>query len=85
MKLASKIAAVALFGIGALAVTGTSASAAVVCNGAECWHTHGAYKYKPEWGLVVHPNGWRWGAGDKFVWREHAGRGYWRNGVWLKF
>jgi hypothetical protein len=43
------------------------------------------YVYKPEFGLVVHPNGWRWGVHEKYRWREHEGRGYWRNGVWIRF
>lgn len=76
-------AAAAVVGLTALA---TSASAAVVCNReGECWHVRGHYTYRPEFGIVVHPNNWRWGEHEKFVWREHEGRGYWRNGVWIRF
>jgi hypothetical protein len=76
----------ALIGLGTLALATTGASAAIVCNGAgECWHAHHTYHYRPEWGLTVHPNNWRWGPADHYVWREHAGRGYWRNGVWVRF
>jgi len=76
----------ALFGLGALAVTATNASAAVVCNGArECWHAPNDYVYKPEFGVVVHPDAWKWGADEHFTWREHEGRGYWRDGVWVTF
>ncbi|MBV8976574.1 MAG: hypothetical protein JO261_12480 [Alphaproteobacteria bacterium] len=65
----------------------TSASAMIVCNReGECWHVRGhRYEYRPEFGLVVHPDSWRWRAHERFVWREHEGRGYWRNGVWVEF
>jgi hypothetical protein len=86
MKTASKIAAVALLGLGALTATATTASAAVVCNAeGACWHVRQNYVYHPEWGVVVHPDNWRWGPHERYVWREHAGRGYWRNGVWVRF
>lgn len=86
MKVLTKslIAAVAL--AGSMTLIGSSASAAVVCNAAgECWHTHRSYHYDPAWGVTVHPNHWRWGATDHYTWREHAGRGYWRDGVWIRF
>ena len=86
MKHGSKIAAAALLGMGALTMTATTASAAILCNGAgECWHTKNRYSYKPEFGVVVHPNNWHWGAHDHYIWREHSGRGYWRNGAWVTF
>jgi len=76
-------AAVALLGLTALA---SDASAAVACNReGECWHVRNAYKYQPEFGVVVHENGWKWGARDHYRWREHTGRGYWRNGIWIRF
>ncbi|HEY1837136.1 MAG: hypothetical protein WBQ17_08655 [Rhizomicrobium sp.] len=81
-----KLAGAAVIGASALALTTAGASAAVVCNAnGTCWHTHHAYMYRPEFGVVVHPNGWRWGAGDHYTWREHRGRGYWHNGVWITF
>jgi hypothetical protein len=62
------------------------ASAAIVCNSENvCWHTHHHYNYHPEWGVVVHEDNWRAGPNDHQVWREHSGRGYWRNGVWIRF
>jgi len=86
MKKALRKTSVALLGLSALALTASGASAAVVCNRAgECWHTQADYVYKPEFGLVVHPNDWKWGADEHFVWREHEGRGYWRDGVWITF
>jgi len=84
MKLASKIAAATL-ALGTLAMAG-GASAAVVCNGAGyCWHTRTAYTYRPEWGITVHEDGWKWGAGERYRWREHAGRGYWDGRHWRRF
>jgi hypothetical protein len=86
MKKLAKLAAAAVVSAGALALMTASASAAVVCNAnGVCWHTHHAYTYRPEFGLVVHPDGWRWGAGDHYTWHEHHGRGYWHNGVWITF
>jgi hypothetical protein len=78
------IAAAALT-LGTLALT-TAASARIVCNQwGECWHVRNNYAFRPEFGLVVHDDNWRWHAGEKFRWREHGGRGYWRNGVWIRF
>lgn len=86
MRNLTKLIAAAALGAGALAVTATTASAAIVCNRhGECWHVRAAHKYPMAAGVVVHPNNWRWAAHEKFVWREHTGRGYWRNGVWIRF
>ena len=69
-----------------LALTATSASADIVCNReGECWHVKEKHPYRGEWGLVVHPDSWKWKANEKFKWREHEGRGYWRKGVWVEF
>jgi len=84
MKTATKFAAVAL--LAAATFTASTASAAVVCNGeGACWHTHRAYNYQPGFGVVVHPDNWRWGANEHYAWHEHAGRGYWRGGAWVPF
>ncbi|HTQ12399.1 MAG TPA: hypothetical protein VMH86_00885 [Rhizomicrobium sp.] len=86
MKLIGKAALTALLGASALALTATSASAEIVCNQwGECWHVRHHYAYRPEFGLVVHPDDWRWRAGEHYRWHEHHGRGYWRNGVWITF
>jgi hypothetical protein len=72
----------------ALAFTATTASAEIVCNrDGDCWHVKHRHHYRPEFGLVIHPDGWRWRDHDrgKYHWREHEGRGYWRNGVWIQF
>ena len=69
-----------------LTLTATAASADIVCNReGECWHVKGHYEYKSEWGIVVHPDSWKWEAKEKYKWREHEGRGYWRNGAWVAF
>ena len=75
--------AAAVIGLTAMA---TEASAAIACNReGECWHVRNAYTYRPEFGVTIHENNWRWGTADRFRWREHTGRGYWRNGVWIRF
>jgi len=77
-----------LAGLGALALTATAASAEIACNKeGDCWHIKEHHAYKPEFGVVIHPDNWRWAEGDahRFRWREHEGRGYWRNGAWITF
>ena len=84
MKALSKIAAAALLGAGALTLAATSASARIVCNtDGDCWHTTTVYDYPPATGVVIHEDNWAWGPSDKYRWREHEGRGYWRGGAWV--
>jgi hypothetical protein len=86
MKSITKLLTGALLGAAAIAITTTSASAWIVCNReGECWHTHDRYAYHDEFGVVVHPDGWHWRHRDHFTWREHEGRGYWHNGIWITF
>jgi hypothetical protein len=86
MKRVPMIAAAALLGLSTASIGASAASAAIACNGeGSCWHVRRAYSYRPEYGVVTHPNNWRWGEHDHYAWREHAGRGYWRNGVWIRF
>jgi hypothetical protein len=59
------------------------ASAAIVCQGNTCWHTHDVYEFPHEAGVVVHEDNWHWGPHEKFSFREHEGRGYWRGGKWV--
>lgn len=86
MKSFTKLAVTgALAGV-ALALSISSASAWIVCNrDGDCWHAHRRYVYRPEFGLVVHPDGWVAAPGMRINWREHPGRGYWRGGVWIAF
>jgi len=70
-------------GMGLLAMSAVSASAAIVCSGNVCWHTPQTYSYPPEARIIVHPDSWRWGPSERFSWREHEGRGYWRGNDWV--
>jgi hypothetical protein len=73
--------------VGALAFNVTGATAAIVCNeNGDCWHAKEKYDYKPEFGVRVYGDDWKWSDNDKYRWREHEGRGYWgRKGVWIEF
>jgi hypothetical protein len=85
MALAIKSLVFAAATAGALAVSTAGASAAIVCNGDVCWHTHSRYDYPSDARVVVHPDDWRWGRGDHYSWREHEGRGYWRGDRWIEW
>jgi hypothetical protein len=86
MRTLGKVMCAVVMSAGVLAVGGGRASAAIVCNGAgDCWHTQETYQYKPEFGVVVHPNNWAWAHNDHYRWREHTGRGYWEGGTWRTF
>jgi hypothetical protein len=73
-----------LLAAGAVTLSATAASAAVVCNSeGDCWHVRGRPSYGPELGLRIYGDNWRWKRGERYRWREHRGHGYWRNGVWI--
>ena len=82
------LATTILLASGALALTAATASAEIACNDeGECWHIKGkADFYKPEHGIHIHPDSWKWGEKEHFKWREHEGEGhgYWKSGVWIK-
>jgi hypothetical protein len=85
-KLFLKSAMAAILGAAALGATASTASAEIVCNGAgDCWHVRDHYTYEPSFGVTVHPDNWKWTDRDHYRWREHEGRGYWRNGLWVTF
>ena len=85
MKIAKSVIAAAVVAAG-VALSATSASAYIACNGeGQCWHVQRHYGYRPEFGVVVHPNNWQWGPAERYTWREHHGRGYWRGGHWMRF
>jgi hypothetical protein len=72
----------------ALALSATASSAAIVCNSdGDCWHVKKRHDYRPDFGVRVYPDNWKWSRHErhKYRWREHDGRGYWRNGVWIDF
>jgi hypothetical protein len=80
------LAAAAFLGVGMASLSAATASAAVACNHeGDCWHVQRPYAYRPAYGVVVHPDNWRWGPHEHYRWREHAGRGYWRHGRWVAF
>ena len=83
MKGITKLAVIAA---GALALGASTASAEIVCNDAgDCWHVREHREFRPELRLHVYPDDWRWKESDshRYRWREHAGHGYWRGGVWV--
>jgi hypothetical protein len=71
---------------GALAITGTTASAAIVCNDdGDCWRVRGRPAYDSGLRLRVHRDDWRWSRGERYRWREPGrGHGYYRRGVWVE-
>jgi hypothetical protein len=75
MRLLSKTLVGTAMGAGLLALSTLSASAAVVCSGTVCWHTHERYTYPPESKVIIHDDNWRWGPSEKYAFREHEGRG----------
>ncbi len=72
-------------GAAVLALSAAGASAAVVCSGNVCWHTHEAYTYPPSARIIIHPDNWQWTPSDHYLWREHEGRGYWDGDSWVEF
>src|SRR6478672_7065586 len=75
----------ALAGAALLAFATTSASAAIFCSRDVCWHTHEAYTYPPEARVTVHEDTWRWGPRERYTFREHEVRGYWRDHRWTSW
>jgi hypothetical protein len=75
----------AALGAGFLALSAMSASAAIVCSGRVCWHSHDTYEYPAESHVIVHPDDWNWGRREHFAWREHEGRGFWLGRRWKEW
>jgi hypothetical protein len=62
------------------------ASAQIGCSkSGECWHVREYYVFRPEFGVTVHPDNWRPDRHEHVRWRDHAGRGYWHQGIWINF
>jgi hypothetical protein len=80
----SKILIGAAMGMAVAALPMTNAAAEIVCSGDTCWHTHERYEYPADARIVVHPDNWRWGSSEHYTWREHEGRGYWRDQRWIE-
>jgi hypothetical protein len=68
-------------GAGVLGFSVVNASAAIVCRGDVCWHSHEVYRNPPSAHIVIHPDDWR--SGPRVVFREHEGPGYWRGDSWV--
>jgi hypothetical protein len=86
MTVINKLTLAAAFGIAALALLVSSASARIVCNeDGDCWHNNATYEYRPDFGVTIHPDDWKWKDGEHHAWREHDGRGYWRRNEWKDF
>ena len=70
---------------GAMTVSATPSEAAVVCNrDGDCWRVRGRPHYRPDFGLRVYGDNWRWRRGENYRWRkEGRGHGYYRDGVWI--
>lgn len=86
MNLRGKIVISLFSGLALLGLSSLNASARIVCNtDGDCWHVHEDFAFPPTAGVIVHPDDWRWKDGDRFVWREHPGRGYWHGGEWRNF
>lgn len=79
-----------LVAVAGMFIITTGASAEIVCNDeGDCWHVKAKHEYKPEFGVRVYADDWKWADSDekKHRWHEHDGdeRGYWRKGVWIGF
>jgi hypothetical protein len=74
-------------GTAPVTIEGYGPSSAIVCDqaGTTCWHSVQRYDYPPNASVVVHPYDWQWNEGDRYVWREHTGRGYWQGDQWTQF
>jgi hypothetical protein len=86
MTKALLLAAGAMFvSAGALTVSATPSSAAVVCNrDGDCWRVRGRPHYGSELGLRIYGDDWRWRRGENYRWRKVGrGHGYYRDGVWI--
>ena len=70
---------------GAVALSATASSAAVVCNSSgDCWKVRGKPSYGPNLGLRVYGDNWRWKRGENYRWRNAGrGHGYYRDGAWI--
>jgi hypothetical protein len=88
MKTATKMTLVALASGAVFGLMVTTASAGIVCNkDGDCWHVKKNLDYRPEFGLVIHPDDWKWKEGEHNKWREHKGdeQGYWMGNDWKTF
>jgi hypothetical protein len=83
MRQVSKILTGVAIGAGMLAASMVSASAEIACQGSVCWHVRDHFDYPHSARIVIHDDNWHWGPRERFVFREHEGRGYWRGRRWI--
>jgi hypothetical protein len=84
MKTITRLGIGAFMGASVLALSSLGASAAVVCNeDGDCWHTGVRHEYPTGAGVVIHEEDRL--PGERYRWREHEGRGYWRGGNWVEW
>ncbi len=81
----TKVMSSVVLGVGLLAGASVPASAAIVCSGNVCWHAQERYEYPSDAKVVIHDDNWRWGPEERYTFREHEGRGYWRGDSWVEF
>ena len=60
-------------------------TAAIVCSGNVCWHTHERYEYLVRVGVVVHEDDWNGGPMKNLCSARDEGRGYWRGDTWTSW
>ena len=83
-----RLAAAAALATGAIALSAGAASARIVCDSdGDCWHVKDVYTYPSDSKVIVHDDDWTWSTDEaqRYHWREHEGRGYWRGGIWIGF
>ena len=85
MRLLNKTTLGAVLGAGALALLPRASRRQSRVGGNVCWHVQGRYEYPPEARIIIRPDDWRWRPHERYVWREHEGRGYWRGGRWIEW
>jgi hypothetical protein len=85
MSLVSKTLMGTAMGTALLAFSTISASAAIACSGNVCWHTQERYAYPPQARVIIHDDDWRWGPNERYLFREHEGRGYWKGDSWTEW
>jgi hypothetical protein len=74
-----------LVSAGVLAISAVSASAAIVCSGNVCWHTTERYEYPADARVTIREDTWKPAPDAKITFREHVGRGYWRDDKWVEW
>jgi len=84
MRLVTTLASAAI-GAALLAGSAVNASAAIACSGNVCWHTSETYTYPKGAKVIIHEDSWRWGPNERYSFREHEGRGYWRGDRWTEW